>query len=323
VRALPPSEQWVPAFVDVDGDRMLLVESRPESDGPIRAFVLDSAGLTPLGWARASAMPLELSGGYAAADMAGPNRVGVLDAATGAELVTIPLGDRERGYDLSLAPDGRVAVKTADGVRVAGPGLAPRLLPDTKGLSQLHLTGDTLAATDAKGRAVAVPVGGGGLKLLGPPTRVLTSGAGDGNGYAWIANGCARVASIPPATAPTPRGDPCPATEVSLYYIAGTRLRGNIIDGPVRCVAAPRGVCRGTAITRIYEGDGKVASSGRFAIPVGKERNVKMRVTKAALAEFRREGYGNLVMDARIPNGRVGVGGHGESELGVKLPGRD
>ena len=82
-------------------------------------------------------------------------------------------------------------------------------------------------------------------------------------------------------------------------------------------------MCRGTAIARIFEGDGKIAASGRFAIPVGKERKVKMRVTKAALAEFRREGYGNLVLDARIPDGRVGIGADGASELSVNLPGRD
>jgi hypothetical protein len=81
-------------------------------------------------------------------------------------------------------------------------------------------------------------------------------------------------------------------------------------------------VCRGTAIARIFEGDGKAAATGRFAIPVGKSRVVKMRVTRAALAEFRREGYGNLVMDARIPHGRVGVGGNGDAELTVHLPGR-
>src|SRR5262245_66415 len=48
-----------------------------------------------------------------------------------------------------------------------------------------------------------------------------------------------------------------------------------------------------------------------------------MHVTRAALKAFRREGFGNLVMDARIPNGRIGAGGEGSAELGVDLPGRD
>src|SRR3954471_8489742 len=52
VRTLPIREAWVPALVDVDGDRALIVEARPEFDGPIRAFTLDSvAGLVPIPWA--------------------------------------------------------------------------------------------------------------------------------------------------------------------------------------------------------------------------------------------------------------------------------
>ena len=324
VRSLPTREAWVPAAVDVDGDRALIVEARPEPDGPIRAFVLDSAGgLVPIPWARASALPIEISGSFAAASMAGPNRVAVLDLATGAELVTVPLSDRERGTDLSVAPDGRVAVATQAGVVVAGPGAAARLVPGTKGLNRVHLTGGTLSGIDTKGRAVALPVDGGRITALGPPTRVFIDAGGDASGFAWIANGCARVAAIPVSTAPTRASDPCPTTEIAYAYIASTRLRGRTITVPVGCVTAPRGVCRGTAIARIFEGDGKAAATGRFAVPVGKSREVKMRVTRAALAEFRREGYGSLVMDARIPNGRIGVGSHGNAELTVDLPGRD
>ena len=135
VRALPIRGAWVPALVDVDGDRALIVEARPEPDGPIRAFLLDSAGLVPIPWARASAQPIEISGGFAAASMAGPNRVAVLDLATGAELATVPLSDRERGADLSLAPDGRVAVVTPAGVTVAGPGQQPVSFRGRKGSS--------------------------------------------------------------------------------------------------------------------------------------------------------------------------------------------
>src|SRR4051794_7524804 len=323
VRTLPIREAWVPALVDVDGDRVLIVEARPEPDGPIRAFLLDSvAGLVPIPWARASALPIEISGGYAAASMAGPNRVAVLDLATGAELVTVPLSERERGADLSLAPDGRVAVATQAGVTVAGPGAATRLVPGTKGLKRVHLSGATLSGIDKAGRAVALPVSGGRITTLGPPTGVFVDASGDASGYAWVANGCAHVAAIPVSTAPTRSSDPCPTTEIAYYYIASSRLRGRTITVPVRCVTAPRGVCRGTAIARIFEGAGRAAATGRFAIPVGKSREVKLRVTRAALAEFRREAYGNLVMDARIPHGRIGVGGNGDAELTVDLPGR-
>ena len=152
---------------------------------------------------------------------------------------------------------------------------------------------------------------------------MLLSTAGDATSYGWIANGCARVATIPAFAVPPAMEDPCATTEIAYAYIASTKLRGRTIDVPVGCVAAPRGVCRGVAIARIFEGDGKAAASGRFAIPVGKSRNVKLRVTRAALAVFRREGYGNLVMDARIPNGRIGAGADGAAELSVSVPGRD
>jgi len=324
VRSLPVREAWVPALVDVDGDRVLIVEARPESDGPIRAFTFDSvAGLVPIAWAKASAAPIELSGSFVAASMAGPNRVGVLDLATGAELATVPLPGDERGEDLSLAPDGRVAVASQAGVLIAGPGAPARLVPGTKGLTRVHLTGQTLSGVDKHGRAVALLVTGGGLSALGLPTGVFVDAAGDATGYAWIANGCAHVAALPPTTAPAPEDDPCPTTEISYAYIAGTTLHGRTVKVPIGCVAAPRGVCRGTAIGRIFEGNGKVAASGRFEIPVGKSRTVKLRVTKAALKVFEREGYGGLTMDARIKHGRIGQGSNGDAELDVHLPGRD
>ena len=74
---------------------------------------------------------------------------------------------------------------------------------------------------------------------------------------------------------------------------------------------------------RIYEGDGKTAASGRFAVPAGHSRTVKLHVTDAALKRFRKDGYGGLVMDARIPHGRIGAGSEGSAELDVHLPGRD
>ena len=156
---------------------------------------------------------------------------------------------------------------------VAGPGAAARLLPGTKGLKRVHLAGETLSGIDKAGRAIALPAGGGGTTTLGPPTNVFVDATGDASGFAWIANGCARVAAIPVSTAPTRPGDPCPSTEIAYAYIASTRLRGRTITVPVGCTAAPRGVCRGTAIARIFEGDGKAAAAGRFAIPVGKSRD--------------------------------------------------
>ena len=58
---------------------------------------------------------------------------------------------------------------------------------------------------------------------------------------------------------------------------------------------------------------------GRFAVPAGAERRVRMRVTHAAAARFRRERFGSLIIDARIPDGRIGAGADGSAELTVKV----
>ncbi len=320
VRRVPVREGWAPMFVSVDGDRALILEGRQEPDGPLRGFLYDSvSGLVPLPWVRASAAPIAISGPYAAAYMAGPNRAAVLDLATGAELATIAMQDRAQAPDLALASDGRIALATRKaGITIAGPGVVARTIPGTSKLSNVHLSGDAVTATDADGRAVAVAADGK-LTALGPPTYVLGGVVGDAQGYAWLANGCVRHTSIP--LTPGARDAPCPTTEVSLAYIASTTLRGRTVTLPVGCTAAPKGVCRGTAIARIFEGGPKIVARGRFAIPVGRSRTVKMTLTRAAAAQFRREGYGQLVPDAQIKNGRVGVGSNGDAELGVKVPG--
>jgi hypothetical protein len=44
-----------------------------------------------------------------------------------------------------------------------------------------------------------------------------------------------------------------------------------------------------------------------------------MRIERATVERFRRRNFGFLIIDARIPNGRVGAGADGSSELGVDL----
>jgi hypothetical protein len=63
----------------------------------------------------------------------------------------------------------------------------------------------------------------------------------------------------------------------------------------------------------------KVVARGRFAIPTGAVRRVRMRVTRAATERFRRRGRGFLIIDARIPDGRIGAGADGSSELSITV----
>jgi hypothetical protein len=88
---------------------------------------------------------------------------------------------------------------------------------------------------------------------------------------------------------------------------------------PVHCVAAPEGVCRGTVLGRDGEGGPRFVARGRFAVPVGKERKVRMRIERKTVERFRRKDFGFLILDARIPNGRIGAGADGSAELGVDL----
>jgi hypothetical protein len=87
----------------------------------------------------------------------------------------------------------------------------------------------------------------------------------------------------------------------------------------VICVTAPGGVCRGTVLGRDGEGGRRIVARGRFAVPVGEERKVRLRIERATVERFRRKNFGFFIIDARIPNGRIGAGADGSSELGVEL----
>jgi hypothetical protein len=44
-----------------------------------------------------------------------------------------------------------------------------------------------------------------------------------------------------------------------------------------------------------------------------------MHIERATVERFHRTHFGFSIIDARIPNGRIGVGADGSSELGVDL----
>jgi hypothetical protein len=319
VRRIPEHEGWEPVLVDVDGDRLLIVEAREEKGDAARAYILDPAfGLVPVAWASDAVTPVAIAGGRAAVYARQPRRVAVVDLATGAEQAAVPLGKPTERLDLDLAADGRVLVSARAGISVASPGAALQTVPGSRGLSRASFVGAAMAAFYDSGHPVLVGLDGT-RTALGPPSRVLTAFAGDPHGFAWVANGCIRYAAFP-VTASAPQAhDPCPTTEIGLYLIADSKLRGRTVRVPVRCVTAPTGVCRGTVLGRDGEGGRRVVARGRFAVPVGKERRVPMRIERETVERFRRKNFGFFIVDARIPNGRIGVGAHGSSELGVDL----
>jgi hypothetical protein len=316
VRRIPDRAGWEPALVDVDGDRVLIVESREEGDEAVRAHILDPAlGLVPIGWASRAMIPVAIAGGRAAVYAPRPRRVAVVDLATGAEQAAVLQG---RPTDVDLAADGRVAVSTPRGIAVASPGAPPHTVPGSRDLWGARFAGTGITAFEEPGHPVTVG-SDGARTILGPSSRVLTAFAADPQGLAWVANGCVRYAALPVTDSAPQAGDPCPTTEIGLYYIAKSRLRGRTVRVPVRCVTAPTGVCRGTVLGRDGEGGRRVVARGRFAVPVGKERKVPMRIERGTVRRFHRKNFGFLLIDARIPDGRIGVGADGSSELTVDL----
>jgi hypothetical protein len=319
VRRVPGRARWDPVLVDVDGDRVLIVEALEEEGDAVRAHILDPAfGLVPIAWAGGAAAPIAIAGGRAAVYARKTRRVAVVDLVTGAEQAAVPLRGLTDRIDVDLAADGRVALSDGRRISVAGPGAAPRTVPGSRDLTRVSFAGAAMIAFDEGGHPVMVGPAGA-RTVLGPPSRVLTAFAADAHGFAWVANGCIRHAALPVTASAPQADDPCPTTEIGLYLIANSKLRGRTVRVPVRCVTAPGPVCRGTVLGRDGEGGPRIVARGRFAVPIGRERNVPMRIERATVERFRRRDFGSFIIDARIPNGRIGVGANGSSELSVDL----
>ena len=232
-----------------------------------------------------------------------------MDLATGAERAAIPLSRFPSGAD--VAADGRIVAAGRDGLVTVRPGEAARSLRDTKGLESPRFAGDAIVAVDDGRPVVLLP--DGSRQSFEPPTRIFTSLATDVSG--------SHVA----------RERLCPLRPVLVGLTAGGRPVPVDGDRPLhdrrRAAARPPHPrpgdlrhradrhCRGTVLGKF---GGRVVARGRFAVRAGQQRWVRMRVTRAAVKRFRRAGWGSMIIDARVPDGRVGAGADG-SELSVKV----
>jgi hypothetical protein len=316
---------WMPEHVDVDGDRLLLVEGQ-EFDSAVRARVLEPGfGLVPVAWAGARLVPVALAGEHAAAlvvDRSGEwrvDRVALVDRVTGAEQAALPTvpGNVPAPVDVDLTAGGQIVAELGSKLSIASPTEAPRPILDSHNLDMPRFAGAGIAALETA-RTVTWPVLLAPDKTrtrLGDPTGYITEFAADDHGVAWLANGCLRYAAIagPPPAAPAT--DPCPTTEIGLYMNNDPRLRGREIRVPVLCINAPDDVCRGTLLIRHR---GRIVGRGRFAIPVGRRPKIDVRLTRRGLDLVHGR---NPVMriGARIPNGRIGPS-RGVTELLVHVP---
>jgi hypothetical protein len=267
-------------------------------------------------WATAAFAPVAIAGDYAGVIARKPRRVALVDRATGGEATSRRVGQTS-GTELDVTADGRLVTETKRGLVTLGLGAAPRTLPGTRGLTTPRFAGSAVAAVDENGTGTHPVLLGadGSRQVLGGPTGVVDDLAADAQGIAWLANGCVRYAPIAGAPAPAPpSGDPCPTTEIGLYTIDVSRLRGRTVRVRVTCIATPTDACRGTLLLK--NDRNRVVARGPFTVPAGVLRRVPVHLNRAAVRTARRE-FGFL-LDAVIPDGRVGPGGHGASELSVK-----
>jgi hypothetical protein len=283
---------WIPFAIDVDGDRLLVVEGRL-GDLRFRARVLASGAAPVLvPWRGDMRPPAALAGDRVAFVGEGPGgreQVVVMDWRTGT--VTARTADADV-VELDLAPDGRVATESED-----------------SGLEGPRFAGDRIVAL-APGRfgtlrPVLLDPSGGPPAPLGVPTSELDALAADPSGAAWIANGCVLYAPLSGAVPVEPPDGPCPRAEVVVEE-GDQILRGRRVRFTAACVAAPATGCRGTVLVR---GDGgPILGRGRFQVAAGRRRRVDVVLTRRGLryvhAGLRREGAAFFGVRVRTPGGR-------------------
>jgi hypothetical protein len=122
----PDDDTWTPGFLDVDGDRMLLVEFVPEATadddepdedaGQVRAAIYDASGWTPIPWTSSERVPVAIAGRYAATVAFHPKRVELVDFAGGTPLYS--LNGSFEGTSLDLLADGRIAARMQSGLQL-------------------------------------------------------------------------------------------------------------------------------------------------------------------------------------------------------------
>jgi hypothetical protein len=303
---------WVPFEVDVDGDRVLVVDVHLH-DIRFRARVLEPGAAPRLvPWPGRMRPPAALAGdrvAFVGRQARGAEQVVVVDWRTGAVTGRMADGDV---VDLDLAPDGRVFTEVEEG-----------------GLEEPLFAGDRVVALEPSRfdalRPVLLDPSGGPPAALGMPSSELNGFAADEAGAAWIANGCilySPLAGRPPVE--PPRG-PCPRAEVVVEEGDQT-LRGRRVRFTATCVAAPASGCRGTVLLRGFRAP--VVGRGRFQVAAGTRRRVEVVLTRRGVryvaAALRREGAAFLDLRVRTPGGRHAEGASGAViDRRVRLLSRD
>jgi hypothetical protein len=321
---------WTPLDVDVHSDRLLIHELR-QPRFAFRLVVRAPDGTAPPVPQGRFGMPTAVAGDLLAylgttgrADRGAVIRL--IDWRTGGLSSSMEIGRPSEDIEdrhLDMTDGGRV-VAAIDGRLITGaPGVPVQELPGSAGvpgLSSPRFAGERMAAlAPARLRAkrpVVIDPAAGTLRRVGPLSTELTGIAANETTVAWLANGCVLAAdtapvAVPPAqTLDAPPGGPCPRAEVDLGE-ESHRVRGRALRVPVICVVAPPPGCRGEVLL----GKGGWAGRGRFQVPPGERRSVRVRLSRRGIAQVRRHlrlyPVADYSMTARVEDGRLVPPGSG------------
>ena len=309
---------WTPIDLDVHGDRLVVQELRqPRFAFRLVARAPDGTAPPVLQGSRFGA-PTAVAGDQLA--YLSRSLIRIVNWRTGRLSGSIEVGRysgdiEDRHLDMT---DGARVVAAIDGRLLTGaPGVPVQELPGSgavAGLSLPRFAGERVAALAPAPRGAEQPVvidpAAGTLQRVGPPSTELAGFAANDSTVAWLANGCvlaadaATVADPPTQTLDAPPPGPCPRAEVDLGE-GGDRVRGRILRVPVICLAAPQPGCRGEVLL----GKAGWAGRGRFQVPPGERRSVRVRLSGRGIARVRRElrlyPDAELTMSARVEDGRL------------------
>jgi hypothetical protein len=314
---------WTPMDVDVHGDRLLVQELR-QPGFSFRLVVHAPDGMVPPVPQGRFGAPTAVAGEQVA--YVSRSLIQIVDWRTGRLSGSIDVGRHsgdieDRHLDMT---DGARVVAAIDGRLLTGaPGVPAQELPGSGGVTGLRsprFAGERVAALAPARRGAQRPVvidpAAGTLRRVGPPSTELTGIAANETTVAWLANGCVLAAdtaplAVPPAqTLDAPPPGPCPRAEVDLGQ-EGERVRGGILRVPVICVAAPPPGCRGEVLL----GKGGWAGRGRFQVPPGERRSVRVRLSGRGIAQVRRQlrlyPVAEFSLSARVEDGRLVPPGNG------------
>jgi hypothetical protein len=304
---------WSPDDVAVDGDRVVVLESRLTStQAPRLRLFQPGAAPRVLAWGSATAPPLALAGthiAFSGSSSTGPNaplnRVFVADLETGAHQVAVR---DSSALVVDVTPNGRVVADSDRGLLTAAPGAPTTVLPGSADLYYPRFAGASVAALQ-RGRFGAVrpavlDPGASAPRAVGVPSFTIDSlDAGDA-GVAWLGNGCVLFAATTGAAPAEPPAGPCPRAEVALTRVDG-RLHGRVVRLRFACVAAPVAGCGAKAALRLHG----VIGRKQFHAAPGTAARVSIRLTRRGARRVRRavhskHGFALIRLRVSVQDGR-------------------